>query len=259
MTDAPSQRRSMTIPPPAKLICVILLALTMTVLVVCHVHGVNGPWYWIWSWRRLSWWIYPAMIATAALPFAAAQWAFLRNRLKLALVLLAATTFALELVALAFQPPVGLHRLVAIVQSATNTSYWIDATILNAQSQDIPFSQILLQYPDILPMMHLHAKYKPPGLMLYYVPFVKLLGHGQAGALAGGIGVLLLAAGAAPACFWFLRKYSDDRDAAFVGASFFALCPSLVLFAPQFDQVYPMLACVILALWHIASRSAVGW
>ena len=243
------------IPPSAKLAGVILVALVMSVLVLCHVHGVNGPWYWIWSWRRLSWWIYPAMTATALAPFALAQWAYLKNRLKLALVLLATTTFALQLVALAFQPPVGLHRLVDIVQSATNTSYWIDATILNAQSEDIPFSQILLQYPEIVPLMHLHAKYKPPGLMLYYVPFVKLLGHHEASAWAGGLGVLLMAAGAVPACFWFLRTYGCDRAAAFAGASFFSLCPSLVLFAPQFDQVYPMLACVILVLWHIASRS----
>ena len=24
------------------------------VLVVCHVPGLNGPWYWPWSWRHLS-------------------------------------------------------------------------------------------------------------------------------------------------------------------------------------------------------------
>jgi hypothetical protein len=231
----------------------------MAALVMLQVHGVNGPRYWKWSWReapqwRLSPWPLYASMLLAAAPFAAAQYIYLAHgRLKIAVALLALATLTLELTALAHQPPVGLRRLVAIVENPINTSYYTDAVVLSGQS-NIPVRDWLTQYPDILPLLHLHAKYKPPGLVLYYLLMIKLFGPGTSGAAVGGMGVALLAAAAVPATCWTLRVFGLDEHAAFTGASFFALCPSLILFLPQFDQVYPFLACVILAFWGIAAR-----
>jgi hypothetical protein len=246
-----------------KLAVVLLLTAVIVALVLLHVPGVNGPWYWQWTWRRLSWWVWPAMLAAAA-PFAAAQWANVRGRIKSALLLLALATLCLELTALAFQPPAGLRRLAAIVRDTTNTSYWMDATILHGGGSNVSVAQFLTAYADLLPQMHLHTQFKPPGLVLYYHALIELLGDRDAAAWAGGIGIALLAAAAPPACWLMLRKLGRDGDgddgeadeAAFCGASFFALCPSLVLFLPQFDQAYPLLACLILVAWTSATRDA---
>src|SRR4051794_6919979 len=79
----------------------------LVALVMRHVRGVNGPWYWHWMWRRLPWiGLYPLMLVAAA-PFVAAQWAYLRGRVKSAVALLALATLCLQFAALAFQPPAG--------------------------------------------------------------------------------------------------------------------------------------------------------
>jgi hypothetical protein len=46
--------------------------------------------------------------------------------------------------------------------------------------------------------------------------------------------------------------YARDKAAAFYGASFFAITPSLVLFLPVSDQVYAAISCVLLAMWGLA-------
>ena len=94
------------------LLAVIALTAAMTALVLLHVYGVNGPWYWKWSWRRLpAWPLYASMLLTAAVPFGLAQYLYLRGgRIWLAVVMLAATTLALQLTAIAHQPPTGLRR-----------------------------------------------------------------------------------------------------------------------------------------------------
>ena len=240
-----------------KLVLIILLTALMAALVLLQVPGVNGPWYWTWPYRvgehRLPAWPLYASMLLAAVPFALAQSAYARGRVKLAVMLLAVTTLSLELTALAHLPPTGLRRVTAIVQSAVNTSYYTDAYILDEQ-ENIATWEFLYQYPDLVPLLHLHAKYKPPGLVLYYLVWVKIFGKGAVAATVGWTGVALLAALAPVACFRMLRFFGRDEQAAFCGSSFLAMCPSLLLFLPQFDQVYPAIACVILLLWGMAAR-----
>ena len=235
-----------------KLISVILLTALMATLIVCHVHDVNGPWYWKWSWRRLAWWIYLDLILAAS-PFAVAQWAREKGRLKLALTMLVVATMTLELSAISFQG-VGIRRLPLIVANATNTSYWTDASILHDQ-ENLRVADVLYMYPQIVPQLHLHARYKPPGLMLYYYFWIDLLGRNEASAWAGGLGVALIAALAPLACFGLIRFFGKDDDAAFCAASFLSLTPSLILFLPQFDQTYVTIGCLLLLFWGQASRT----
>src|SRR3954466_10022750 len=49
-----------------RLFVVLAIGTTMAILVLCHVHGVNGPWYWTWAWRRLNWSIYPILAAASS-------------------------------------------------------------------------------------------------------------------------------------------------------------------------------------------------
>jgi hypothetical protein len=234
-----------------KLPLVLLLTIVMAALVLIHVKGVNGPWYWKWSWRRLSWWIYAPMLA-AAVPFAAAQWLHVKGKLRSALVVLTLATLVLEIVAISCQPA-GFERLMLIASNATNTSYWTDARIMY-QQENIPLHNLLSIYDLMVPDLHLHVKYKPPGLVLYYYFWISLFGTEDASAWAGAIGVAIFAALAVPACYWLIKTYGRDAHAAFCAASFLALSPSLILFLPQFDQVYPSIACAILVTWCLAAR-----
>ena len=253
-----------------KLAVVVAATVTMVVLSEVQVRGVNGPSYWTWSWRKLALWpLLPAMLA-AATPFVLAQLAFRRGRTRLAVALLAVATLALQLAALACQPPVGLRRLALIVEHPDVTSYWMDASILHAQRGVMPASQWIAQYEDLIPLLHRHAKYKPPGLMLYYLMWIALLGSSDASAVVGGIGVAVVAALAPVACFWMVKvgvrgPPGTEVDAArvdadaFASASLLAICPSLVLFFPMFDQTYATIGCVVLGLWHLALRLPRRW
>ncbi len=230
----------------------LVVAAVMVGLVIAHTPGVNGPWYWRWAWRRLSFRIYPLM-ALAVIPFFVAQWAFHQHgRVRSGIVLLMLATFCLELAAISPQR-LGLARIAAIVENSVNTSYYTAANVLVEQeAQGVPLADWLSLYPDLMPRMQVHAKYKPPGLVLYYVAIIGVFGNGFGGQLAGG---LILGAGATFAVlgtYGVIRLLGRDAQAAWCGASYMALCPSLILFFPQFDQVYPAIACAMILCWCLA-------
>ena len=237
--------------PKVRVGLVVLLTLVMAALVIAHAKGVNGPWYWKWEWRRLPWWTYAAMLPPLA-AFALAQRLHARGRTRVGLAMLFLTTLTLQFAALVPQPA-GIKRLLLLVQSPKVTSYWMDASVLAAQP-DLGTLGMLAAFDEIVPLLHVHGRFKPPGPMLYYQFWMKVTGDLDASAWAGGIFIALLAALAGPACFWLIDSYARDREAAFCGASFLALCPSINLFLPQFDQTYVPLACAILVLWGKASR-----
>ncbi len=239
-----------------KLALVIAVTLIMAALILAHVKHVNGPWYWTWSWRRLTWWLYPAMLL-AATPFALAQWLWQRQRRRLARACLVLSTLALTLVAMAIQPPTGLRRIPLIVQNAAATGYYTDASILNEQP-NITTREWLNQFPQVAPMLHHHARYKPPGLLLYYLLWIDLFGKGATAATVGGLGIALIAAFAPVATFAMLRRFTGDDEAAFMGASYLALCPALLLFLPMFDLAYVTVAAALLRLYGEAVLRP-GW
>src|SRR4051812_19097447 len=140
---------------------VIAATLATLALILSHAHGVNGPWYWHWPWRRLSWEIWPAMIAAAA-PIFLAQYLFRRHRrqsrLAVALVILALGTLSLELTAIAFQPPAAppMRRLPLLVLHKLATSYYAEAVQLHNATK-FPLGEFLRRYPEFLPTFTLHA------------------------------------------------------------------------------------------------------
>src|SRR5439155_1133333 len=200
--------------------------------------------------------LYPAM-ALAAAPFVLGQFLWSARRRRAAVACLFASTLLLMLTALALQPPTGLRRIALIVQNAAFTGYYTDATILHDQP-NIRTWEWLYQFPDVVLMLHHHARYKPPGLMLYYLTLVSVLGKGKAAATVGGLGIALIASAAVPATYAMLRRLGGDDDAAFCGASFLSLCPSLLLFLPMFDQAYVCFAAVMLML-YAATIQRPGW
>lgn len=237
-----------------KLALVVLVAAVMVGLTLAHVKGVNGPWYWVWPWRRLSWVLYPLMLVAAA-PFFIAQWLYARGRvsLKSSLLLVMLATLCLQLAAIS-QQPLGLKRIQAIVENSVNTSYYTAADVLVEQMErGKGYRDWMEIYPDLMDLLMLHAGYKPPGLIFYYIFLIKLFGIGHA-AIVGGLLIALAAAVGVGCTYWLIRFFGGTEEAAFYGASYFALCPSLILFLPQFDQAYTVLSCLLLIAWGASLR-----
>ncbi len=240
----------------------IALAAVMGGLVIAHVRGLNGPWYWTWTWRRLPVSIYPILLGASA-PFFVGQRVYARFRtargIKVALALVMLSTLTLQLAAISVQP-LGLRRIGAIVRSSVNTSYYDAAKVLTEQmDRGASYRDWIEIYPQLMPKLMLHAGYKPPGLIFYYILFIRIFGAGSTAATVAGLTLGLLACASVGATYFLLRTFLLDEDSAFCGASYFALTPSLIGFFPQADQAYPLLAIVLLALWIAALRKRSAW
>ncbi len=229
---------------------VLGIAGALGILTVLHTPGLNGPWYWRWGWVRLDGWrLFPAMLLAAA-PFFLAQRVYARDRSRVvfAVGLLMLSTLGLELTA------AGLHRRpfdVASIGDAIRdpiaTSYFSDAGDLLRDG--LSPREWLGGHAARMPSLRTHTRFKPPGLLLYHMVFIALFGANAFAALAAGLLLAVLATLSVAATYVMILMLCHDRDAAFCGASYFSLCPSLVLFVPQFDQVYPAVACALVALW----------
>jgi hypothetical protein len=190
----------------------------------------------------------------AAVPFFLAQWLHAcRRRTASALALVMLSTLGLELAAIGMQKkPFSLDRIAEVVENPFATSYFLDAAALVEETPSRGFRAWMSAYPERMPEFHLHTQFKPPALLLYHVAFVSLLGPNRLAALVAGLVLGVLATGSVAATYLLLRQLCGDAEAAFSGASFFALSPSLIVFFPQFDQVYPLVACALIGLWAAA-------
>jgi len=237
---------------------IVLATIVLASLIARHVPGINGPWYWKWPWRNLPFAPLYTALLIAATPFIAAQMLYRRRRgdergAFMAVTLLTLATLAISLTAMfVHTKPYGLSRLDATVQSPIVNSYYSDAVAIQRNIEENPnlsTRAALDDYPLLLPHLHLHSRYKPPGLMLYYLVWIKLFGPGEAAAAGGGIFIAILGALRVPAAFWMFASLTRNRDAAFNTASLLALAPGANLFLPTFDTIYPAIACVLIVLW----------
>ena len=247
------QRNASRFSDGTKLAVVLFSTLVLRALLTNHVDGLNGPDYWDWSWRTMDGYrLFPAMLA-AATPFFLAQYLHHRRSIgsfTVPLLALMLSTLALQLTAVGIQKkPFGFERITQRVMHPITTSYYTDATSFTS------LNDWLQSFPDSLMSYHTHLRNKPPGPILYYVFLQRILGVTPRAAAAGGLLVAVLAALSIPACYTLIKLSTEgNREAAFFGASFLALCPGLLLFFPQFDQVYPILTCGLIGSWFLALR-----
>jgi hypothetical protein len=244
-----------------KLLVVIVVAVVMMALMLLHVRGVNGPWYWRWAWRRLGWETY-ALIMVASLPLFVAHALYARGRIGVrgAIVLIMLAALCLQIAAILRQP-LGLARVAQIVQSPATNSYYTVAKMLHGQMEQrgVSARDWLEIYPQLMDSMVLHASFKPPGWILYYLGLMGLFGGpGPRVAVIGGWIVAVLATTAIPMTYRLARFFGIDELPALCAASYFALTPSLLLFLPQHDQTYPALACLMLITWVGSLRGGRG-
>ena len=231
----------------------VLLVLLLAGRIAVHAEGANGPWYWRWRWNEVDpLRAYPAM-ALGLVPFLAAQWLFARRgRLIAALTLLMASTLLFALANTAMrEPDFSVTRPVAaIVENHTVTGHLTDARSYDQESVAEAVREWLREWPERSPALSLHNRNKPPGATLYFAVMIHLLGDSTA--LVAGLLIGVVAPLAIPAGYVLLRTTDLERDAAFHGASYLALCPGLIVFFPQLDPLYAVFAAVLLALWVAA-------
>lgn len=238
------------------MLCLLGVSLLLTALLFFHAPGLNGPEYWQWKWQRLSALRAFALTAAGVVPFFLGQYLRFRNprHTPHALLLVCLSTFLLELACVGlYSQPFSLSRVSAIVESPEATSYYSMAVIFSVDGAHAKTPlEVLRTFPELMPSFPFHAPTKPPGPILFYYAIINFLGVNAAASLTGGLILGAVAVAGVPLTFLLLRHLLGDEEAAFHGASFFALCPGLILFFPQFDQVYPVFTCALVLLWSLA-------
>ena len=237
-----------------KLTIVLLIALALAILLAIHAPFMNGPYYWKWPWRRLDGWRYFPVMFAAAAPMAGAFFLFGASRARrigaIAIVML--SMFAMQLVHIGMTAqPFSLSRIIYFVESPMNTSYYADAI----RSADHPLLELLANYPGYMPQFYQHSQEKPPGPILFFRAIVQTMGVSDHTALVAGLIIGLLASFNIPARYVLIRTLTHDRNAAFLGCVWIALCPGLTLHFPMLDQVYPVMSCLLIVTWVHALRT----
>jgi hypothetical protein len=239
---------------PWRALPVLLVAAFILFALCTHRFGLNDEKYFRWSWRSdippIP--LYPCAIG-CAVPFFLAHWLFRRRPSPwLPILLVMSSMLALMLTCTLLQPRRAQgpgNRITDIVLNPTDTGYFTDAERLGDTRG------WLGHYPQV--QTHLtppHVELKPPGPLLFDFALVHIFGRSISTAQLSAILIGFMATLCIPATYFFIRHFTADPRAAFFGASFLALCPSL-LFFPQFDQCYPLLTVGVCLLWSRALRS----
>jgi hypothetical protein len=253
-------QRASTRRSPREFRLVIAIGVVMIALVVLHTPYVNGPPYWMWGWHRLPFWRGWPGAVLAAVPFFLAQFAHDRTatpsraRLAVGLGSLMVAALILELNTLVIssgrQAP---DRLWTLVEDSRVTSYYTDALLT---SKVLPqLKDWFTWFPEFIGRLHIHARNKPPGSMLYYLAFARRFSteNHHASSFAG-LAIGVLATGAIPAVYFLARALGRGANAAFFAASATAVCPGLIVFFPELDQVYAGASAIVIGSWVLALR-----
>ena len=238
-----------------RFVLVLVIAAFFAVAVHEHLFHINSEYYFTWIWQWIpSGTVYPVFILLA-IPFFLGQLIYLRRRARVRIALTAITlsTFCLLIGAAAVEKdPPSFSRITDIVQSRFSTGYFATAAML--MRKNISIGELLGRYPAMMDHFYLHPRQKPPGLIVLEMVMIHIFGNGNAGALASGFLLAALASLCIITTYLFLICYTGNRDAAFAGASYFALCPSLLLFYPDVDVCFPNLTAILAILWAMTLK-----
>jgi Dolichyl-phosphate-mannose-protein mannosyltransferase len=246
-------RRTDAVPTWALVTTGVLAIVALTV----HLPGQNGPWYHKWPWQSLPAGRVYAMLLLAGVPSGLALWAFEGKRLPTSWVLslLAGGTLLLLLTgAMAQTDELRLTRIAEAVHHREVTSYLVDAMALSHEPG------WLASFPERMGSLNPHSRNKPPGGILFYSLLLHLFQRPWTAAALGGLLIGLLATLGVPATFFFARSLGASEAAAVYAAACLGLTPSLVLFFPELDQLYPALTALMLGAWVLAvRRPSLSW
>jgi hypothetical protein len=221
-----------------------------------HRLGLNDEKYLYRNWRHLPAFPLYWQAAAGAIPFFLGQWLFGRRpeAVYTALTLVTLSSIGIMVVCTFEQDHrLGSNRIEDMVTSRTANGFFEEAARLDVSGLGI--RRWLATYPQRVPQQVGHANSKPPGPILFNYLVVRFFGDGRLAANVAGLFMAILAAVSVPATYAFIGCFTRSVRAAFLGASFMALSPSLMLFYPQFDQFYPVLTAGLAILWAAALRT----
>ena len=219
-----------------------------------QIDGFNGPWYFKWPWHDFGIVRTAAMLALALPPFYIALRKIERedvgaNDIAHVIAWLMIGNAILRYAHILCYDA-GFAQLATIVESDMATSYFTDASAIRN------LSTWLAGFPPS--GLHLHSLTHPPGPILYYFAWIKLLGP-DAGALAGGAALGVIATLSIPVFYAFSALWTQDRNLRLWSCLFYALTPATIFFFPEFDQVYPLFAMFTVLAWtHAVKGSRAG-
>ena len=254
----------MTANPSAKVIAprnglrvciVIVLASFFAIAVRWHLFSVNSHYYYRWAWQWIDSKTVYSVLIPLAIPFFIGQALYLRRpaRTGMALALVTLSTFGLMIGGAVVQKdPPSFSRISDTVESRWSTGYF--DTAVRLVHRNISVRELLRRYPTLLDHFYLHPRQKPPGLILFEMLIVHVFGDGNTGAMVSGWIIAVVASFSVVSTYLFIKCFTESRDVAFFGASYFALCPSLLMFFPDFDPCFPNLTALLAILWALALK-----
>ena len=133
--------------------------------------------------------------------------------------------------------PPSSSRISDVVLSRWSTGYFGSAVTL--VQKNLPIRELLRRYPALLDHFYLHPRQKPPGLLLFEIAIVHLFGSGTSAAMISGLLTGFIASLAVVSTYFFIAFSSSPKTATrrfFRSQLLFALCPSFLLFFPDFDS-----------------------
>lgn len=219
----------------------LLTGLVPLVFVLLRTPGWNGTPYWPWRYSETSVWPFLGLAVLAWGLVILLERRSSGDRIPWRTLLALAALHATLSIAFVGLSTRGFETLRERVMHPDITSYHTEAT----RQDDI--EELLAYYPRKLPGMLGHAQTHPPGPILYYVFWNRLVGA-EAGALWGGAFLAVFAAmgvlGAA------LAGYLVAGSSAAIGAAiWFALLPGSLAMLGSFDAVYPAITAGVVAAW----------
>lgn len=237
-------------PPVFQLIVVFATGAAFLLGVLFEVDPLNGFAHWTawkWPWRddidplRLAVFVAPALalIYSVLRRAESASEPEARHRAPLSLALLAVASFLMQFLSMLAEPR-GLETLRQLVLSPLATSYYLDASAIHGLRDWLRnFDRLSLGF---------HSATHPPGPVLFYYVFFKVFGFSE-GALIGGCAVGAAATLGVIAMYAFAGLWTRDPRTRLIVSAFYALVPALTVFFPEMDQVYPILAMLLILFW----------
>ena len=262
---------------------VAFTAVFLTLLVINAVPELRGGWGWRWPYAEPERWSAVAILIACLVAYGVGVWAMRRWDIRPTMQLLWAVVGAFVL-ALAVQnirnDPFFMlfSHTVSPVQTGASTvatrflaeegahdalNRWPDVM---RESKDLTITHFTTSPPGKALLHHWLAETVLPlepvahpvsmALRPYQCSTLSVMEYDRGQMVSAGAGMLmpLWAALAVFPIFVVARQLSDDRKLATRMAMWWALVPSLLLFAPTWNTLYPLLAVGMLALLIAALR-----
>lgn len=209
------------------------------------LNGIETWTHWEWRWQSLG---VGRVTIAGLLPMAGIALVLWRMRWHAKIerpwvwaAVAACSNFFLQLLTTAFADPQGLLSVLQTVRSPDATAYFTDAiAVQNVIEWLEKFHEASL---------HGHAATHPAGPILFYWLFLNLFEWAASAAFWGGVTVGLLGSATVIVMYAFSGLWTEDPKARLTACAFAALLPSSVVFFPQFDQMYPSFAMLLILLW----------